>query len=277
MKFGFVLPLGDAKTAVELATLAEEHGWDGFFVWEPVWGIDAWVSLAAVSMKTKKVRLGTLISPISRMRPWKLASEIATLDNLSDGRVTLSVGLGATDTGWKEFGEITDRKTRSELLDESLDIIQGLLKGQPFKYNGKHYTIDEYGHYPPPPPVQKPSVPIWIVGAWNYPKSMNRVLKCNGIIPAILDKDKKFQSLTKEHVAEIREFLNNASNNGKNYDIIIESHAIEDERVNNLSLRGKVYEEWEECGGTWWIEGMWDLMDNKKMIEKLVKRIKNGP
>ncbi len=41
MKYGFVLPWGDARTAANFAHVAEKAGWDGFFVWEPVWGIDA--------------------------------------------------------------------------------------------------------------------------------------------------------------------------------------------------------------------------------------------
>ncbi|HSJ60770.1 MAG TPA: LLM class flavin-dependent oxidoreductase, partial [Jiangellaceae bacterium] len=95
MKFGFTLPSGDARTAAETAAIAEQAGWDGFFVWEPVWGVDAWVCLAAAAMRTKRIKLGTMLTPLSRMRPWKLASETATLDNLSGGRVILSVGLGA--------------------------------------------------------------------------------------------------------------------------------------------------------------------------------------
>jgi alkanesulfonate monooxygenase SsuD/methylene tetrahydromethanopterin reductase-like flavin-dependent oxidoreductase (luciferase family) len=67
MKFGFVLPYGDAATAGRLAELAENCGWDGFFVWEPLWGFDAWIQLAAAAMRTEKIRLGTMISPISRM------------------------------------------------------------------------------------------------------------------------------------------------------------------------------------------------------------------
>ena len=126
MKFGFVLPKGDARTAAEFAYQAEAAGWDGFFVWEPVWGIDAWVSLAAAAMRTQRIRLGTMLSPLSRMRPWKLASETATLDNLSGGRVILSVGLGAVDTGFEAFGEVIDRTTRAELLDEGLEILLGL-------------------------------------------------------------------------------------------------------------------------------------------------------
>lgn len=90
MRFGFVLPGGDARLAAALAREAEQAGWDGFLVWEPVWGIDAWVSLTAAAMVTDRIRLGTMLTPLSRMRPWELASKTATLDNLSGGRVTPS-------------------------------------------------------------------------------------------------------------------------------------------------------------------------------------------
>lgn len=134
MKYGVIFPKGDAPTAVSLAQEAENAKWDGFFMWEPIWGIDAWVTLSAIAMRTAHIRLGTMVSPVSRCRPWKLASETATLDQLSNGRVILSVALGALDTGFKEFGEETDRKIRSELLDEGLDIITGLWQGPPFNY-----------------------------------------------------------------------------------------------------------------------------------------------
>ncbi len=90
------------------------------------------------------------------------------MDNLSQGRVILSVGLGATNTGFEEFGEVTDRKTRAELLDESLDIVTGLWRGQPFNYAGKHYKIKECAFQPPPPPVQQPGIPIWVVGVRGW-------------------------------------------------------------------------------------------------------------
>ena len=172
MKYGFVFPGGNAAIAAEFAYEAEMAGWDGFFVWEPVWGIDAWVSLTAVAMSTQQIRLGTMLTPLSRMRPWKLASETATLDNLSNGRVILSVGLEAIESGFEAFGEVTDRKTRAELLDEGLDILTGLWKGQPFNYDGKHYKIKETTFFPPPSPVQQPRIPIWVVGAWPRMKSI---------------------------------------------------------------------------------------------------------
>jgi alkanesulfonate monooxygenase SsuD/methylene tetrahydromethanopterin reductase-like flavin-dependent oxidoreductase (luciferase family) len=83
MKYGFVLPYGDAHTTADLAYEAEAAGWDGFFVWEAIWGIDAWVALTAAAMRTERIRLGTMLTPLSRMRPWKLVSETAPLDNLS--------------------------------------------------------------------------------------------------------------------------------------------------------------------------------------------------
>jgi hypothetical protein len=55
MKYGFVLPYGDARTAADLAYAAEAAGWDGFFVWEPVWGHDAWVLLTAAAMRTERI------------------------------------------------------------------------------------------------------------------------------------------------------------------------------------------------------------------------------
>src|SRR4051812_37722466 len=177
MKYGFVLPAGDARTAADLASECEQAGWDGFFIWEPVWGVDAWVSLTAAAMRTERIRLGTMLTPLSRMRPWKLASETATLDNLSGGRVTLAVGLGATDTGFDSFGEVTDRRTRAELLDEGLDVLTGLWRGQPFTYDGKHYHVTPTSFNVPAPPVQQPRIPIWVVGAAWSKKSMQRALR----------------------------------------------------------------------------------------------------
>jgi len=150
---------------------------DGFFVFEPVWGFDAWVALAAAAVRTERIRLGTMLSPLSRMRPWKLASETVSLDHLSGGRLILSVGLGAVETGFVAFGEVTDRRTRAELVDEGLEVLTGLWAGQPFRYEGQHYRIEPTGFFPPPPPVQRPRIPIWVVGAWPRPKSMARAVR----------------------------------------------------------------------------------------------------
>src|SRR3954469_5736014 len=142
MKYGFVLPVGDARAVANFAYDAEQAGWDGLFVAETVWGIDAWISLTAAAMRTERIRLGTDLTPLSRMRPWKLASETVTLDHLSNGRVIIAVGLGAIDTGFAEFGEATARKTRVQLMEESLELLGHLWQRKPFTHSGLHYRID---------------------------------------------------------------------------------------------------------------------------------------
>ncbi len=127
MKYGFVFPGGTPNTAIEFAREAEAAGWDGFFVWEPVYGIDPWVTLGGIAAVTDRIKIGTLLTPPSRRRPWKLASETLTVDLLSGGRMILSVGLGAVDTGFEAMGETSHRKTRAELLDEKSRHFDGIM------------------------------------------------------------------------------------------------------------------------------------------------------
>ena len=271
MKFGFVFPKGDARTAAEFAYQAEQAGWDGFFVWEPVWGVDAWVSLAAAAMRTERIRLGTMITPVSRMRPWKLASETATLDNLSGGRVILSVGLGALDTGFAAFGEVTDRKARAELMDEGLDILTGLWRGQPFRYAGKHYQVQEMDFLPPPPPVQQPRIPIWVVGAWQRPRSMQRALRYDGLLPAIMKEDGtvRMSPATPAEIHIIRNFVEANRTETTPYDIVVEGETPGGDHSQAL----EIVQPYAEAGATWWIEALWTATSLNSVLE----RIRQGP
>jgi hypothetical protein len=269
MKYGFVLPAGDARTAANVAYAAEQAGWDGFFVWEPVWGIDAWVALAAAAMQTERIRLGTLLTPLSRMRPWKLASETVTLDHLSNGRVILSVGLGAVDTGFAAFGEVTDRKTRAELLDEGLAILTGLWRGQPFNYNGKHYSIKETNFSPPPPPVQQPRIPIWVVGAWPRLKSMRRVVRYDGLLPMMLDEDGTARAPTPDDIRVMKAFVEAHRTETTPFDIILEGETPGDHH----EQAGAIIRRWADAGVTWWIEALWSAAD----LERVRTRVQQGP
>jgi alkanesulfonate monooxygenase SsuD/methylene tetrahydromethanopterin reductase-like flavin-dependent oxidoreductase (luciferase family) len=278
MKFGFVMTGGNARTAANLAYEAEQAGWDGFYVYEPVWGIDAWVSLTAAAMRTERIRLGTMLTPISRMRPWKLASETATLDHLSGGRVTLAVGLGATDTGFTEFGEVTDRKTRAELMDEGLDVLTGLWKGQPFTYSGKHYQIKEMHFNPPPPPVQQLRIPIWVVGAWGSEKSMQRVIKYDGLLPSVsrkaADGTRRTEQASPDEVRQMAAFITEHRKDKAPFDIIVEGETPGDDPK---AAREKIMP-WEQAGATWWIEALWmRTMNAKDPIGILRERISQGP
>lgn len=269
MKYGFVLPKGDARIAIKLAQEAEASGWDGFFMWEPVWGIDPWVTLAAVAMRTERIRLGTMLTPVSRRRPWKLASETATLDHLSNGRVILAVGLGAIDTGFVNFGEETDRKIRAELLDEGLDIVIGLWKGQPFNYNGKHYQVKETTFHLPPSPIQSPRIPIWVVGAWPYMKSMRRVLRYDGLLPATMTTAGKFRETTPEDICAMKKFIEENRVLTTLFDIVLEGETPGD----NPKKASAIIRPFAEAGVTWWIEAMWSTPD----LDDVLTRIKQEP
>ena len=273
MRYGFVLPYGDARTAADLAHDAEQAGWDGFFVWEPVWGIDAWVCLTAAAMRTERIRLGTMLTPLSRMRPWKLASETATLDNLSGGRVILAVGLGATDTGFDAFGEVTDRRTRAELLDEGLDILTGLWHGQPFNYEGKHYRVKETTFLPPPPPVQQPRIPIWVVGAWPRRKSMRRALRYDGLLPSVLGDDGQSRELTPDDLRAMRDHV--AANRAATtpFDIVMEGETPGDDPARAAAI----VRPWADAGATWWIEALWNEPRDAAGLQAVRRRAAQGP
>ena len=268
MKYGFVLPFGSARDAADLAYKAEQAGWDGFFVWEPVCGIDAWVSLAAAALRTERIRLGTMLSPLSRMRPWKLASETVTLGHLSGGRVILSVGLGAVETGFEAFGEVTDRRTRAELLDEGLQILTGLWAGQPFSFDGKHYRVKPTDFFPPPSPLQQPRIPIWVVGAWPRPKSMQRVLRYDGLLPYLPGAE-----LTPAYLREIKAYIDTNRTVDTPFDIVVEGVTPGDDP----SQATAIVEPWLEAGVTWWIEALWPQPGQVQDLGTAQKRVLQGP
>ena len=269
MRFGFVFPGGTIHEALEMGQAAEEAGWDGFFVWDPVWGLDAWVTLAAVAMRTERIRLGTMITPVSRRRPWKLAGETATLDQLSNGRVILAVGLGAIDTGFIQFGEETDRKKRAELLDEGLDIITGLWRGQPFNYAGQHYQVQETTFAPPRPPVQQPRILIWVVGAWPRPRSMERALRYDGLLPAKMVGKGKFEPVTPDDLREMKAYIHANRTESGPFDIVVEGETPGEDAAEAASIVRPL----ADAGATWWLEAMWTAPS----LDHVRKRLKQGP
>lgn len=273
MRYGFVLPAGDARTAADFAHDAEQAGWDGFFVYETIWGIDAWVSLAAAAMRTARIRLGTMITPLSRMRPWKLASETVTLDHLSGGRLTLAVGLGALDTGFAAFGEVTDRRTRAELLDEGLDILTGLWRGQPFRYDGKHYHVRETSFPPPPPPLQQPRIPIWVVGAWPREKSMRRALRYDGLLPNLIGPDGAAGPPAPDDIRAMGAYIADRRAPDTPFDIITEGETPGDDAGQAAAL----VRPWAEAGATWWLETRWRVPQTDAGLAEVRRRILQGP
>src|SRR5712692_400946 len=276
MQYGVTFPSVDARTLAELAHDAEEAGWDGVFVWDLIWGIDPWVSLAAVALRTERVRFGTMLTPLSRRRPWKVASEVVTLDHLSNGRVILPVGLGAAgpeheNSGFPKVGEEIDRKIRAKMLDESLDILDGLWSGQPFSYSGEHYRIQDVTFSPTP--VQSPRVPIWVVGAWPRMKSMRRVLRCDGVIPSKMNDDGSFAEMTPTDIRAMKAFIDEHRSEKTPFDIVMEGETPGDDPAKAASIVRPL----AEAGVTWWLEAVWSTPETLGGIEGMRTRVKQGP
>src|SRR5262249_34759848 len=159
-------PGGTATEQLDQAVLAEQAGWDGVFVWEAAYGVDAWSLLAAIAARTARVRLGTMLTPLPWRRPWKVASQVATLDQLSGGRAIPAGGVGAVDTDVPDPAEVTDLRGRAERLDEGIDLIRALWDGGT-SYHGQHYRYDT-GRLDltvaAKPAAER--IPLWVVGVW---------------------------------------------------------------------------------------------------------------
>jgi alkanesulfonate monooxygenase SsuD/methylene tetrahydromethanopterin reductase-like flavin-dependent oxidoreductase (luciferase family) len=191
VRFGINVPnyggYADVRRLAELAGLAEATGWDGFFIWDHIhWTqrpmIDPWVALTAVALSTSRVRIGTMVTPLPRRRPWKLARETVTLDHLSGGRLTLGVGLGfPPDEEYERLGEDPDARRRARRLDEGLDVLTGLWSGEPFSYDGEEFKIHN-AHFLPKP-LQQPRIPVWIAGMWPNRAPFRRAARWDGAFP----------------------------------------------------------------------------------------------
>jgi alkanesulfonate monooxygenase SsuD/methylene tetrahydromethanopterin reductase-like flavin-dependent oxidoreductase (luciferase family) len=176
----------------DLARRAEEAGWDGLFVWDHVTHrkelrrhiADPWVLLTAAALATRRIRLGTMITPVARRRVSKLAREVTTLDRLTGGRMILGVGLGAPlDDEFGSFGESTDAKELAAHLDEGLTALSLLWSGEPVTFRGDHVVVDDVTFLPTP--VQRPRVPVWAGGRWPAKPPMRRAARWDGAAPIL--------------------------------------------------------------------------------------------
>ncbi|HEX5204973.1 LLM class flavin-dependent oxidoreductase [Paractinoplanes rhizophilus] len=265
LRFGVILPGGTAREQLDLAVLAEQAGWDGVFVWEAAYGVDAWSLLAAMAARTTRVRLGTMLTPLPWRRPWKVASQVATLDQLSGGRAVLAIGVGAVTTDLPVTGEPTDLRLRAEMMDEGIDLIRALWNGAR-SYAGVHYQYetnrDDLGDVARP--VQE-RIPIWVVAVWPRLKSMRRALRCDGVIPG--------HEPSTAAVKEMRTWL---SEQGapSTMDILAEGETPTDDPARGAEL----VRPWSEAGCTWWMETRWELPHHSPdRMAEIRARIAAGP
>lgn len=275
MQYGFVIPGGEAHQIIEMAQEAEQAGWDGIFYWDGICiegagpMFDPWALLAAIAVRTSRVRIGAVLTPLSRRRPWKLARETVTVDVLSNGRLIVPVGLGALDdAGFAKVGEVTDRKGRAELLDEGLQILTGLWSGQPFSFSGQHYTVQELTFLPTP--VQAPRIPIWVVGAWPRTKSMQRALRYDGLLPYKVDEKGNMAEIIPDDIRAMKAYIAEKRIQTGPFDIVWEGETPGDDKKRACEL----VQPWEAAGATWWLEARWGAPTR---LEEARTRIRQGP
>ena len=254
IRFGLYLPpfgpLADPVALVELARRAEGAGWDGVFLWEHVLGdgpvavADSWVALGAMAGATGRIRLGTMVSPVPRRRPWVLARQAGTVSRLSNGRCVLGVGLGADEYGdFSRFGEARELAARARMTDEALQVIDAVWAGKATKYEGRHYAVDL------PEGVAEPHrIPVWVAGRLPEFRAAHRAVRRDGVMLIGASQEPE-----PEQVAGAVDALRaHGLAEGRPFDVAVAgnaSHAWEEPK--NVDLAGLA-----EAGMTWWMESL---------------------
>lgn len=157
---------------VGVAKRADDLGFDAFFRsdhYTSVRGVpgirstDAWATLAGLARETKRIRLGSLMSPITWRHPVVLAKTVATVDEMSGGRVEMGIGTGWQPVEHNQYGfPFEDFKTRFGWLEEALQIITGLWTNEKFTFEGGRFSVHDADFVPKP--VQRPHPPILVGG-----------------------------------------------------------------------------------------------------------------
>ncbi len=273
-KFGIYVPnfginFGNAIHLANLTKLAEENNWDGFFLWDHILvkRIDGppicnpWVALGLMAHQTEKITIGTTITPLPRRNPWELARETVTVDQISNGRLVLGVGLGEPpEVEYGSFGEPFNVKTRREKLDESLQILTGLWSGEPFSFIVKLFTIEELNFLPI---TVNDSIPIWVAGQYTLKGPIKRASKYQGMIPLPLHLT---GDLTAENFKDLHDKITSLRGNSS-FDLV---------SIMKVPKRTDSLEEIQpfiDAGVNWFLQY---LGPNMK-LKDVEKRIKQGP
>ena len=268
MKYGFILA-GNPTEIVELAQEAEQAGWDGIFL--PDDWTSSWIKLTAIAMRTQRIQLGTMLTPLPEQLPWYVAAQTATLDQLSGGRVILTAGLGVLELD--KFG-MQENKVRAQRLDEALTIINGWWQGElmrTFTYEGQHYHLQEMSanvDWLTHTPLQKPRIPIWVVGG---PKQshLRRAARWDGSVingsPAELRE-------RKAAIEALRTAPTPVGQAHRLLDIITEGETPPNDPIRATDIVAP----YVEAGLTWWLESMWDLPGVTRDYD-IWTRVRSGP
>jgi alkanesulfonate monooxygenase SsuD/methylene tetrahydromethanopterin reductase-like flavin-dependent oxidoreductase (luciferase family) len=228
--------LADPRVLADLAAGAEAAGWDGFFVWDHVRyrppvtaATDPWIALAAIAVATSRVQLGPMVTPLARRRPWIVARQAVALDHLAGGRFVLGLGLGLDASGAElsGFGEELDDRRRAAMLDEGLDVLTGLLRGDDVVHHGEHYDVEARFL---PAAARPGGMPIWLAARWPNQRPVARALRHDGVFLIDTDDPASLGGIVEQAAALDRPF-----------DIVVQHD----------DARPAQADRWEEAGATW--------------------------
>lgn len=258
---------GDPHVVMRLAQAAEAAGWEGLFLWDHLayvfgWpGGDPWVLLSAAAATTTRIKLGVNVTPVPRRRPQVLAQTLVTLDRLSQGRVIFGAGLGGTMEEFNVFGEMDDVQRRAAMLDEGLELLDGLLRGKTVNYQGRYYTAK--GVTLTPQPVQQPRLPIWIGG--ESKAALRRAAHWDGWIICGANMEGQMEKSPEWLAGQIA---------------AIRSQRVSDEplevAISGVSAAGDplLPHAYAAAGATWWLESLYGLRGS---VEEMLGRVEAGP
>jgi alkanesulfonate monooxygenase SsuD/methylene tetrahydromethanopterin reductase-like flavin-dependent oxidoreductase (luciferase family) len=267
-------PFSDPNLVAELAEVAEEAGWNGFFLWdhinykpasspEPSAIADPWILLAAIALRTRYIKLGPMVTPLPRRRPWKLARETVTLDHLSGGRLILGVGLGGDYNGeYHDFGEPTNPKVHGEMLDEGLAILTRLWSGEQVSYQGQQYQLAPVQFRPTP--LQRPRIPIWVAGIWPHTKPFHRAAQFEGVYPQMSGR-----ALEPEDLQQILTFIQTRRTQSTPFEVLAYGLTSGSDKAADAAHVAA----FAQAGATWWLEHF----APEQTVEQVCHRIKLGP
>jgi alkanesulfonate monooxygenase SsuD/methylene tetrahydromethanopterin reductase-like flavin-dependent oxidoreductase (luciferase family) len=275
LRYALDMPLSgdfsDLRLIAELAHEAEDSGWDGFFVWDHILMgaervADTWVTLTAIAMRTNRILLGPMVTPLVRRTPWKLARECVSLDHLTNGRLILGVGAGSNlFTEMITFDHPLDDRTRAEMLDEGLAVLLGLWSGERFSFEGKHYRILETTFLPKP--CQKPRIPIWVAASWPRKPPLRRAARFEGVLPVTGNLK---NSLTPGEVCTIRSYISGCRMSTDKFDIAVIGSARPDRSEEDTARLA----DYADAGTTWWLEA---ILPWQRSVAEARQRIRAGP
>jgi len=274
VRFGLDVPVNgqyaDPRLLAELAADAEAAGWDGFFLQDVLQSLDPvadpWICIAAAALRTHQVRLGVFLTPLTRRRPWQVARQAATIDQLSAGRLLFGAALGYSELDFTPFGETWDARIRAEQLDEALEIVAGLWSGSSYSFAGRHYRLQDVVLRPRP--RQLPRIPIWLAAGWPRRRPVARAARWDGVYLMTVHQETQ-QLLTPADVAEVVAVLAAAAPDRQGLlDVAFNAEISGDPAADAASVRA-----FAAAGATWWIE----LAPGDGSPEEYRHRIRRGP